>query len=222
MKGKRMFRRWKRNGPTSVFIVKKDRKSEEKKKRFQELLKLVRENAVPRKAPLTTEEMMEHLITFYEAVEIPASPGQIWAMKRNVISNFFPEILPFPVRPPKGAGKKELLTWAEQEEKENGAFIDRLSPDELGLVLHVFRIPEQKKQEYWEEEDQTDQDLLIEWEERTGHMTVSGPGCRKLGDELILWKGVTKEDLEKETPVFYSYAAALRDSGRLDRGELPW
>ena len=24
-----------------------------------------------------------------------------------------------------------------------------------GLVLHVFRIPEQKKQEYWEEEDQT-------------------------------------------------------------------
>lgn len=41
-------------------------------------------------------------------------------------------------------------------------------------------------------------------------------GCGALMNEVVLWRGVTREDIEKETPAFLAYAAAMRDTGRLN------
>lgn len=212
-------RGFRKHGPVSVFIGKSTRKSEERKQRYREFLELAKQKIIPRELPVSVEEWLEHLKVFYGAEELPVTRSQEWCLKRNILPNFFPELLPFPVCPPEGAGKKEILAWAEKEEQENGAFIDQFQPEKIGLRLHVHRIPEEKKREYLEAGEALDQDLFVQWEEKTGYMMVTGPGNVKLSDELVIWRGVTQEDIDQETPAFFSYVAALQNVGLLEPRE---
>lgn len=41
-------------------------------------------------------------------------------------------------------------------------------------------------------------------------------GCDMLMNEIIFWIGVTKEEIEKCTPRFRAFAAAMRDTGKLN------
>ena len=34
-------------------------------------------------------------------------------------------------------------------------------------------------------------------------------------DEVTLWRGVTRDDIENKTPAFMAYAAAMKDTGQL-------
>ncbi|WP_434311327.1 hypothetical protein [Hominifimenecus sp. rT4P-3] len=213
------WRGFRKHGPIAIFIEKPTKKSKERKQRFREFLELAKQETIPREQPVSKEEWTERLCVFYGAKEVPITRSQEWCLKRNIIPNFFPELLPFPVQPPKGAGKRAILDWAEREEKENGAFIDQLQPEKIGLRFHVHQIPEEKKQRYLEEGENLEQDLLVLWEEKTRYMMVTGPGNGKLADELMIWRGVTQEDIDQETPVFFSYVSALRNAGLLKSSE---
>jgi hypothetical protein len=48
----------------------------------------------------------------------------------------------------------------------------------------------------------------------TGYVEMYHNSCGALFNEIILWRGVTKEDIDHETPAFWEYAAAMRHAGR--------
>jgi hypothetical protein len=58
-------------------------------------------------------------------------------------------------------------------------------------------------------------EIILEIELSTGYMMMQN-GCSMLMNEIILWQGVTEEDIEKCTPRFMAFAAVMRDTGKLN------
>lgn len=227
------------DGPTAVFLSDSDENGKVKDK-WQKTLEACEKLAVPREHAVTGDELKRHLIEKYTAQEVEASEGQKLALKISVLLNYYPDVLQQPVMPPKDAGRETLMKWANQKHADYWQSAQLVPDEKYGLRFSILKVPRisenepfydlrakeirdnirkrqsllsrlfrrHKEKPGWEMDDM---EFLLELS--TGYMQLSN-GCKSLMDEIILWRGVTKEDIDNCTPVFMSYAAALRDTGK--------
>jgi hypothetical protein len=90
------------------------------------------------------------------------------------------------------------------------AYRARKKENKAGVFNRLFkRIKERLK--YGK---QKEPEITLDIELSTCHLSM-GNGCGRLMNDLVLWRGITKEDIEQCTPQFMAYAAAMRDMGVL-------
>jgi hypothetical protein len=87
------------------------------------------------------------------------------------------------------------LKWARNHDQEEISDIVNNTPDEqFGLEFVYLEIPGRK--------------IRFDLELSTRWMQISSQGdeSEDLYDEIVLWQGITKEDIENETDAFRIYA----------------
>ena len=218
------------DGPTAVFMA-------EPKAGGQWLKYLDRCKAVviPQKTRVTGKQLVQHLKEEYGAYEVPVQGGKRLALKVTVLMNYYSEAVAQPPIPPEGAGDNAWREWAERSHMDMAAARD--IPDErYGLEYVFLAVPRNAKTErfYTEAEKELSQPKINLWQRLFGRKTpparvkkmVFGielstgycqldDGCKMLMDEVTLWRGVTRDDIESKTPAFMAYTAAMRDTGQL-------
>lgn len=211
------------DGPTAVFVC--DEKDQaQKHSKWQQELAVCRKQTVPKERMVTGDELKQHLVNEYGAIEMEISEGKKTALKICVLSNYYPET---------------LLEWAKKDHVNRWQAAQNVSDEEYGLRYTCLTIPRTEKTERFYitmEHDnsirdhrsllsklfrKSSQELNVNIDEMefqielsTGYMQLNN-GCQSLFNEVILWRGVTKEDIETQTPSFLGYAAAMRDEGIL-------
>lgn len=124
---------------------------------------------------------------------------------------------------------EEIEKWHE-EDRAMHEEIRNSSPEALGLIMHGYYLPHTERNKVFYEDayqemqkmmERTNQklrpsevsDICFFFEESTEAFEVSGG--RRLMDQLIAFRGVSLEDIEKCTPRFFGYISSLRDNGKL-------
>lgn len=200
------------DGPTSIFIAGKSNGAANGKRPFhlQELKRRFRKWNYNRKRkkviasisanPHTIEEVIAYLEEKYHAKELePTSRSyqfQKGAMKSGLVQQYAPELL---------GEMPQLAPEDVQDESKVKAFMEKVTkmqkmaaemPDEVFYVDYAcYKIPKE------------DAEITIEMEKSSGYITASwsGKGKRKnnksnkIVQDIFLYYGVTKEDIEKKT-----------------------
>ncbi len=218
------------DGPTAIFLAKPKADSQ-----WHKTVERCKAVAVPREPRVTGDELVHHLKEAYGAYEIPVSHGKRQAFKMNVLMNHHSAAVSQPPIPPQDANIEDWKKWAEHSHMNMEAA--RNIPDEqYGLLYTFLAIPRNANTErfYMEAEREQQQPKAGFWQRlfgrktppvrtkkmvfsielSTGHWQMDD-GCKALMDEITLWRGVTQQDIEHETPPFTAYAAAMRDTGLL-------
>lgn len=197
-------------GPTAVFITGTADK-EAVDIQWQRALEACRRQVVPRAVDLTGEEIKTFLVDTYGAFEIDPIPSQRLMLKVNVLSSFYPQALQQPPLPDENANIKEWQRWAQQQHMNYLEAAKQVSDEDYNLRYLFLQIPGDESDDLEEQQSE----ILLEIELTTGYMSIKN-GSDILKNEIILWRGVTMDDVEKCTPRFMAYAAAMRDMGKLD------
>lgn len=191
------FIRKKHKGACSIGIIgiQNWEQSEERKQLWEEKKRYCKENATPREEKVSGMELKQYLIDRHGAVEkeFPERLKQMY--KSNLLFDLHPEIFPESCFPPEKGGKRALLKWAkEHDPQERQTITGNITDEEYGLQFTYLEIP--------------DQGVRIYLELNSVRMQFSSTNndAGHLIREIILWIGITKEDIENETPVFLSYA----------------
>jgi hypothetical protein len=218
------------DGPTAVFVARSPAGGQ-----WQKTLASCKKAAEPRAAHVTGEEFAQYLKEQYGAYEVPVSRGKRLALKMSVLMNHHSEALAQPPMPPQNAGLKAWREWAEQSHMDIQAASD-IPDEQYGLKYLFLAVPRNGKTERFYAEAEWEQEtprkrfwqrpfgrkappvrakkMTFGIELSTGYWQLDD-GCKTLVDEVTLWRGVTREDIENETPAFMAYAAAMRDTGSL-------
>lgn len=178
---------------------------------------------------ISGDKLMQHLIEEYGAHEIEISHGQKLALKINVLSNYLPDALQQPSMPQQDADKKTWTKW-EQNYADYWHSVQLLSDEKYGLRFACLKVPRTTKAERFytmleherkddmrkhpKDYDEKVDDMEFELELSTGYIALRN-GCNLLMNEIILWRGVTQEDIDKCTPIYIAYVAAMRDTGKI-------
>lgn len=219
------------DGPTAVFVGKPYPDGQ-----WLKTLDICKKTAKPRTTRVTGAELAQYLKEEYGAYEVPVSGGKRLALKMTVLMHYHSEAVAQPPVPPEDADINAWREWAEQSHMDMEAA--RNIPDErYGLEYLFLAVPRNAKTEryYKEAEQELSQPKMSLWQRllgkkappvhaikimfgielSTGHCQLDG-GSKTLMDEVTVWRGVTQEDIECETSEFMAYAAAMRDTGRLN------
>lgn len=222
------------DGPTAVFVAEK---IGHKQRKWDEALEACKEKAVPVERLKTGDELKAYLIEMFGAVETVPQRGQLKALKINALMNSHPEALLSPAMPDENAPKEQWLEWAKQSHMSYFEAAERLPDDTFGFRYAFLRIPRNeatqvyyhaRKKECKENglkglrsilkrlfgEREEEPEITLDIELSTCQMSI-GNGCGRLVNDLVLWRGITKQDIDQCTPQFMAYAAAMRDMGRL-------
>jgi hypothetical protein len=103
------------------------------------------------------------------------------------------------------AGEEEQKTHMKKHEKKH----------KKGLKNILRRLFVKYRKRQFTDLTERKPEIILEIELSTGYMMMQN-GCSMLMNEIILWQGVTKEDIEKCTPRFMAFGAAMRDTGKLN------
>ena len=176
--------------------------SEEQKEQWAEHMKLLdekkeycRKNAIPKEKKVTGIELKNHIIKEYGAVEKEFPERKKQMFKVGLLYTHHPEIFPESCFPPKGGGREAVLKWARQHDREEINRIAGSIPDgQFGLQFVYLEIPKKE--------------IRFDLELTTGRMQISSAADESVAifGEIILWQGITKEDIENETSEFLIYA----------------
>ena len=181
--------------------------SEEQEKLWEEKKELCRKNAVPREKKVTGIELKNYLIEQHGAIELEFPERQKQTYKASLLYDLHPEIFPESFFPPRECGEKALIKWAKQHDFEEINEFARDIPDEMyGLKFSYMEIPEKE--------------VHIYLEITTGRMQLSSTwyDIKDLFRGIVLWSGITKEDIDNETDAFMIYATEYYDN--FGRGQL--
>jgi len=191
------------DGPTSIYVGKKAASSigtieasEVQNKIWEEKKEECRKNATPREKKVSGIELKNYLIDQYSAVEMEFPERQKQAFKASVLCNIHPEAFPESCFPPKEGGKRALKKWLKQNNPEPIILAEDIPDEKYGLQFSYLVLQEKE--------------VRIYLELTTGHMQLSSTwyDSADLSREIVLWKGITKEDIDNETPEFMAYADA--------------
>ncbi len=222
------------DGPTAVFIAEKKRGEDNRR---DMLLEACKEKAVPVERLKTGDELKAYLIKRFGAEETVPRQKQRKALKISALMNHCPELLQHPAMPDENAPKEQWLEWAKQSHMAYFEAADRLPDDTCGFRYAFLRLPRNeatkvfyraRKKECEENvlrrffsslkrlfgKQEEEPEMTINIELSACHMSI-GNGCGRLVNDLVLWRGITKLDIEQRTPHFMAYAAAMRDTERL-------
>ena len=139
----------------------------------------------------TILEMEKYLQENYHGTLINLSIMQRRALLSNVLEQYFPEI-----------PKQDFTVGFDQKEQNDPS-------EELGLEFICYRIPA-------EELPDTEKDDVVSLERKTGYFSVRH--SEHLQQALLLYRGVSEEDILNRTPRFvpYAYAKAQKEDEKFD------
>lgn len=225
------------DGPRFDFVgIKKVKKGQEKK--WNQLLEVCKEIIIPKTNKITGEELKKYLIHEYDAREIELTDRNKKVLKYNVIMNYYPEALGELEDLENNKDDYKLNNDKDEDHFNN---IELIPDKNYGLQFYAFSIPRTSKTErlYQEFEQEMKQhrygnaslfsnvfnkplkktlskikEMEIEMELSTGYMTI-GNGSSILMNEIILWKGITQEDIDTGNRAFISYAVAMSNTGEV-------
>ena len=189
-----------KNGPSVAFISGCHNKDKVKREQEQkEFLQYASTHITPNKNSFDMLE--EHLITHYGAVPCGFPRGKEQVMIVNIIINHFPSLIDYPSHLAENATKKQII---EHSEKIDVALKKAYEYpwETLELVTKAYSICVENKE-----------NIIIQLELTTEYMTTNN---LKISDELNLWKGVSKEDIETQSKRFMVYAYQLQKMDRLN------
>jgi hypothetical protein len=178
----------------------------------------------------TINEIEQYFLEQCDALPIAPSDSRMHSFKYSVIMNHCKHRLKYQAAEFSfDMTDEEIEKWHEEDRamKED---IRNSSAEELGLVMHGYYLPrtdrnkafyEEAYQEMKEQMERTNHkahpievaDICFFFEERTEVFQVSGG--RSFMDQLIVFRGVSFEDIEKRNPRFLGYISSLRDLGKL-------
>lgn len=226
------------DGPT--VMIRADAEAQEKRRReWERLLDLCAMQAVPAARKVTGDEIVQHLKDAYDAYEIEVSEGIMYSLKMNAIQALH-LVEPQPI--PESGDPEMLSAWAQESHEKLRDAALRIPDAQYDFRYVSLRIPRNEKTEpFYRERTRelrrypyAERSLLsrLRWlisrrhaEDALHEMLYSAElhtrigqlsdGTASLMNELTVWCGVTKEDIDRRTPEFMSYTAALRDLGKL-------
>jgi hypothetical protein len=169
--------------------------SDELEKLWADKKELCRKNAVPRGNKVSGIELKNYLIEQHGAVELEFPERQKQRYKAGLLYDLHPEIFPESFFPPQECGEKTLIKWAEKHDfEEINIFARDISEEKHNLRFSYLEIPEKE--------------VRIYLEITTGHMQLSSTwyDIEDLSREIVLWSGITQEDIDNETDAFMIYA----------------
>ena len=169
--------------------------SEEQEKLWREKKELCRKNAIPRDNKTSGIELKNYLIEQHGAIELEFPERQKLSYKASLLYDLHPEIFSESFFPPLECGEKALIKWTKQHDfKEINEFVRDISDKKYGLKFSYLEIPEKE--------------VRIYLEITTGWMQLSSTryDIEDLSREIVLWSGITKEDIDNETDAFMIYA----------------
>ena len=220
------------DGPTTIFVETSHAEVQWWRKTLEQCKSTVR----PRETRVTGDELVQHLMDVYGAYEVPVSQGKRLALKMSVLLNHHSGALAQPPMPPQDADRETWQAWAKQAHVSMEAV--RAIPDEqYGLRYMFLAIPRTEKTERFYAEAEREQasprrsfwqrllrrkpepvrvnKMVFGIELSTGYWQLDD-GCGSLVNEVIRWRGVTRADIDNETPEFMAYAMMMRDTGLLE------
>ena len=186
------------DGPTSVFIAGKKTSNNSDKKTFLKYAKTkIKANY------RSFREIENYLIKNYNAVPYQLSERELEVLKANVIMNRFREVLVLPEPLGENPTRRQLLEYVHNDTSFEQA--RNYPAEKLGLIMKAYKLPLVLEDRH---------EATVELEMTSEYMSISD-APKEVVDDLLIWQGVRKEDIENESPRFIAYAYTLRDMGNI-------
>lgn len=190
----------------------------------------------------TLKETEQYFLENCDALPLALDDRRMKNFQYNVIINHFEDKLEHqPSKISFDMTDEEIEKWQKKENAMRQEILD--SPAErFGLVMRGYYLPRternaifyeqaREKQEEWtrlavqkrlkhikhnltQAAQIVQQDICFFFEETTEHCQSMGGG-ENLMQQLIIFRGVTQDDIEKRSPRFFLYICTLRDVGKL-------
>lgn len=207
------------SGPTAIYVSKDKEKKEQEQEKF---LLYAAEQLTPCKR--TFNELEEYLIEKYHAVPHTLLPHELKILKANVIMNHFDYVLDKPEPLGQNPTKKEIRRYFE---KDTSFLQAKEYPSEkLGLELKAYKLTnfpsrlrkerELKNKEQYENTNScyTGNDVIVEMEMKSQYLSIVN-GDDEIIYDLLLYSGISEQDIKEKNPRFIAYAYALKHIGKL-------
>jgi len=147
------------------------------------------------------EELEQYLVEHYKAIPHTLSNAERHTVKVNVILNHFRDALELPAPICQNPTEEQLHEYRMEDTSFEQA---RNYPEEkLGLMIKSYKIPSRSAK-----------DILVMLEMKSQYIGIKNASS-EFANELILWKGVTKYDIDHKTSEFMMHAEALRNLGKI-------
>jgi hypothetical protein len=179
----------------------------------------------------TFKETEQYFLDQCDALPLTSNDKHTENFKSNVIMSHFKDKLDHkPLRFSFDMTDEELEKWSKEEsairqEAENS------SPEQFGLNLRGYYLPHTKRNEVFYEQNYKEiqgfmkltnqdakkikmEDICFFLEETTGDYFFSCGGC-SLMHQVIIFLGISEDDIEKHTPRFLGYINAMLKMGYL-------
>lgn len=187
------------DGPTAVYLCKQERE-------MDAFLQRAAENATANLRSFS--DLIAYLKNEYHAFECPLSTGQLLMLKVNVIRNHYSHLLALPSPLSAHPSRRELRRYLKKDTSFEQA--REYPAEKLGLSFSAYRVPAPSIRAKLSCACQ--EDAIVQVELKSEYLCMEN-GCDAFQRDLILWRGVSEEDIADKTPRFYSYAYAKKEHG---------
>ncbi|WP_040197846.1 hypothetical protein [Candidatus Soleaferrea massiliensis] len=207
------------DGPTAVYSDENDAQQHEQ----QAFLELAAEKIKPCERAFS--ELPAYLADRYAAIPYTLSEREAETLKINVILNHFRDQIEWPEELPVHPTHRQLMDWHSADTSVEQA--RQLASEDLGLQILAFKLPDRYAAEAANEtvsrrfrkhsktiQIQRLDEVRIELETTTGYMALHN-GRDEVMNDIVLWMGVSEQDIYERSPRFISYAYTCRQLGKL-------
>lgn len=179
----------------------------------------------------TFEETMDYFLTLCDTLPLENDDRRLQYFKSNIIINYFKDQLEHQASEFSfDKTEAEIRIWhKENEEMREEAF--SALPERFGLVLSGYCLPSTKRNEFiyersrldWEQHNRNrsidfanvrHQEICFFFEKATEAIQASGGG-KELVQQLVLFRGIGKKDIEERNARFLGYISTLQEIGKL-------
>lgn len=178
----------------------------------------------------TFKETEQYFLEHCDAIPLSHDDRRMEYFKLNVIMNYFKEKLEH--QAPEFSfdmTDEEIEKWHKEEAAVREEALSS-PPERFCLKLRGYCLPHTERNKAYYEETRKDweahsklspaeaekvhhEDIYFYFEETTGHIQCGG--AKSLSRDLVIYRGVSEEDIEKRTPRFLGYISELREKGGL-------
>lgn len=181
--------------------------------------------------PHTDGETVQYFLQQCDALPIALDDRRMKRIKLNVIMNHYKDKLEH--RPSEFSFDmidEEIEKWHKEDNAMHEEAMNS-SPERFGLKMIGYYLPHTERNTVFYEEAILEaqkhikptkinhaqieiQDICFFFEETTGHCQSSGGGS-SLMNTLIVFRGLSEDDIKERSPRFLGYISALREMGNL-------
>ena len=189
---------------------------------YEKFLSNAAEQILPYKRTLM--QLEEYLIEKYQAIPHTLSTHELSILKANVIMNHFDEVIEKPAPLVENPTEDDIKAYL----KYNTSFFQarEYPAEKLGLEMKAYKLPyiqseikprsdqKVKRQLAIRHSSYCDDEVIVEMEMKSGYLSILNGG-EDIMNDLIMYLGVSEEDIIERSPCFIGYAYALKHMGKL-------